>query len=355
MPVLRILLLPFAFLYKAITDLRNHLYEIGSRKSFQFDRFVISVGNLTVGGTGKTPLVELLIRELKQKYRLAVISRGYGRSTRGFRLASAEDSANTLGDEPFQFFKKFGGDIKVAVGEERALAIPELLFRDETIEVIILDDAYQHRSVVPHYNILINEYSRPFYNDYVLPAGMLREGRKNANRADAVIVTKCPAELKEEEKNAIKRKIQRYVSNEVPIYFTGIRYLDPLPVFGPPQFGNDIFLFAGIGNPGPLVEHVDKYFNLLEFRSFPDHHKYTEKEIAAMAEQFEKHTSAAKCIVTTEKDMVRLLGMTEIAQQLEEYPVFYLPIELYFLENGHFFAENLIERIGKELQVEQLN
>ncbi|MCK5700299.1 MAG: tetraacyldisaccharide 4'-kinase, partial [Cyclobacteriaceae bacterium] len=180
MPIIRILLLPFAFLYKLATDFRNHLFDVGSKKSIEFDRFIISVGNLTVGGTGKTPFVELLIRELKTKYQLAVLSRGYKRKTRGFKLADENDDSKTLGDEPFQYFTKYGKEIRVAVGEKRARAIPEIIFYDEKIEVIILDDAYQHRSVKPHLNILLNDYYRPFYRDYVLPSGLLRESRNHA-------------------------------------------------------------------------------------------------------------------------------------------------------------------------------
>lgn len=347
--------MPFAFLYKLITNLRNHLYAIGNKKSIRFDRYVISVGNLTAGGTGKTPFVELLIRELKRKFQVAVLSRGYGRSTRGFRLANDEDNADTLGDEPFQYYLKYGGEIKVAVGEERALAIPELLFIDESIETIILDDAYQHRSVDPQLNILLNEYSRPFYEDSVLPAGMLRESRKHANRADIVIVTKCPPQLKEPEKGEIERNIRRYTREEVPIYFTGIRYLDPVPIFKEQKFSDNIFLFSGIGNPSPLIQHVQQNFNLLGNTPFGDHHKFTKKEITELINQFNSYSSESKCMLTTEKDMSRLLSMKEIIGPLKQYPVFYLPIELYFLENGHFFAGNLVERITKELKELQLN
>ena len=154
--------MPFTFIYKIITDFRNHLYDIGSRKSIEFDRFIISVGNLSVGGTGKTPFVELLIRELADLYHLAVLSRGYRRKTRGFRLAGPEDNARTLGDEPFQYYRKYNKRIKVAVAEERALAIPEIVFNENKIRIVILDDAYQHRSVKPQLNILLTDYNHPF-------------------------------------------------------------------------------------------------------------------------------------------------------------------------------------------------
>ncbi|MCK5369797.1 MAG: tetraacyldisaccharide 4'-kinase, partial [Cyclobacteriaceae bacterium] len=165
MPILRILLLPFAIVYKLITDIRNHLYNIGYKRSKKFDRFIISVGNLTVGGTGKTPFVELLIREMKNKYQLAVLSRGYKRKTSGFIIAKDTDNSETLGDEPFQYYTKYGKEVVIAVGEKRALAIPEIISHDNEIDIIILDDAYQHRSVTPHLNILLNDYNRPFYDD----------------------------------------------------------------------------------------------------------------------------------------------------------------------------------------------
>ena len=256
MPVLKLLLSPFAFIYKLATDLRNHLYDIGYRPSIQFDRFVVSVGNLTVGGTGKTPFVELLVRLLSSKYKMAVLSRGYGRKTRGFRMANSQDNAETLGDEPFQYYIKYGNKINVAVGEERALAIPEILFHSDETELIILDDAYQHRAVGRNLNILLSDFNRPFYTDLVLPAGRLRESRKHAQRSDVVIVTKCPHHLDEDAMTAIEKEIRRYGGNKMPVYFTGIKYLEPKRIFGEMSFSKNVFLFTGIANPSPLENYV---------------------------------------------------------------------------------------------------
>jgi len=355
MPIIRILLLPFAVLYKWITDFRNHLYDIGSRKSIEFDRFVIGVGNLTVGGTGKTPFVELLIRELMDKYHLAVLSRGYKRKTRGFRLASNHDDANSLGDEPFQYFTKFGRKIKVAVGEERALAIPELIFQDEKISVIILDDAYQHRAVKPHMNILLADYHRPFYQDHVLPAGLLRESRKHADRADVVVVTKCPNELSHEEIDDIKNHVIRYTKTKASVYFSGIKYLKPQRLFGNQSFSEDVLLFSGIANASLLEEYVDKNFNLLGHKKYPDHYSFTKKDLTELIGSFEEINSQSKCLLTTEKDMVRLISMKDEAGFLQDYPVFYLPIELYFLENGDFFTKYLTESVVMGLKDMELN
>ena len=341
MPILRILLLPFAIVYKLITDIRNHLYNIGYKRSEKFDRFVISVGNLTVGGTGKTPFVELLIREMKNKYRLAVLSRGYKRKTRGFIIANDTDNSETLGDEPFQYYTKYGKEVVIAVGEKRALAIPEIISHDNEIDIIILDDAYQHRSVTPHLNILLNDYNRPFYDDYVLPAGLLRESRNHANRADIVVVTKCPEELDNREMEVIKQRIHKYSGSSKPIFFTGIKYLKPQRLFGSQNFSNDVMLFTGIANSFLLENYIEKNYNLLGHRKFSDHYAFTKKDLSDLIESFEEINCDSKCLLTTEKDMVRILGLKEEARFLNEYPVFYLPIELYFLENGDFFAKHL--------------
>ncbi len=345
MSVLKLLLLPFALLYKTITDFRNHLYNIGYKRSIKFDRYVIGVGNLTVGGTGKTPFVELLIRLLKTKFNLAVLSRGYGRKTKGFRLASKQDNANTLGDEPFQYFTKYGNEIAVTVGEERALAIPELLFNKEDVNLIILDDAFQHRSVTPNFNILLNDYHRPFYKDHVLPMGLLRESRKHANRADIVVVTKCPDNLQESEMIEIEREIKKYSGEDTPVYFTGIRYLEPVSIYGDRPIANSIFLFSGIANYKPLESFVSGQYDLLGHKIFPDHYVYKPQDLKTLIGNFQGYEKMDKSFLTTEKDMVRLLSMEE--QILENYPVFYLPIELYFLKNEDSFAKILLSGIER--------
>lgn len=355
MPVLRILLLPFAFLYKLITDFRNHLYDIGSKKSIEFNAFIIGVGNLTVGGTGKTPFVELLVRELKHRFRLAVLSRGYKRKTHGFKLADEFDDSNTLGDEPFQYFTKFRNEVKVAVGEDRALAISELLFQDEKTEIIILDDAYQHRRVKPQINILLNDYNRPFYNDFVLPSGLLRESRKHAARADLVIVTKCPVELEDIEMQEINQQIDRYTQNNTPIFFASIKYLSPKQFYGKGKFSKNVFLFSGIANAKPLSEYVDKNYNLIGHKEYPDHYSFTKKDLKEIVDIFDSLAGTSKCLLTTEKDMARLMSMKEEAGILMQYPVFYLPIELYFLRNGDFFANYLNETISQSFNNNKFN
>lgn len=338
-----------------ITDFRNYLYDTGRRNSLEFDRFVISVGNLTVGGTGKTPFVELLIREMKTKYGLAVLSRGYKRKTRGFKLADKSDDSISLGDEPFQYYTKYGKEIEVAVGEARALAIPQIISHDEKIKVIILDDAYQHRSVKPQLNILLNDYHRPFYNDHVMPMGLLRESRHHAKRADMVVVTKCPEELGKTEMDQISAQIGKYSRQAISVYFTGIKYLEPQKLFGNQKFSKNVFLFSGIANSSPLEDFVEKHYNLLGHRKFSDHYSFTKKDMTNLIELFKEINSENKCLLTTEKDMVRLISMKESAGILMEYPVFYLPIELYFLENGDCFANELENEVKNGLKKLAIN
>lgn len=218
MPLHQILLFPFSALYDAATRLRNHLYDIGTKPVIHFETITVSVGNLAVGGTGKSPMVEYLVRLLKGQYKVATLSRGYGRKTKGFILASEQSTAASIGDEPMQFYRKFGAEVAVAVGEERAIAIPEILFHHSDTEVIILDDAFQHRKVGRDLNILLTAYHSPFFKDHVLPAGRLREARKGAHRADIVVVTKCPPTLDEKDKTSFSQAIREYAQPDVPIF-----------------------------------------------------------------------------------------------------------------------------------------
>ncbi|NJL11929.1 MAG: tetraacyldisaccharide 4'-kinase [Microscillaceae bacterium] len=223
----RMLMYPLTFLYCTITSIRNYLYDRGYWKSFSFDLPVISVGNLTVGGTGKTPHIEYLIRFLQAQYELSTLSRGYGRKSRGFRLAQPHDNAQSLGDEPFQLYQKFGTRIGVAVGEDRVAAIPHLLQERPQTQIVLLDDAFQHRPIAPQLNILLTDYGRLFYQDFPFPSGRLRESRRGARRADVIIVSKCSASLSEAEKTRIQENIGAYARKDVPVFFTTIAYESP--------------------------------------------------------------------------------------------------------------------------------
>ncbi|MBX9850422.1 MAG: tetraacyldisaccharide 4'-kinase [Cytophagaceae bacterium] len=348
MILLRILLLPFSLIYLIITRFRNHLFNIGYKPSFHFDTKVINVGNLRVGGTGKTPHVEYLIRLLKDNYKIATLSRGYGRKTKGIIIANDASGAKDIGDEPFQFYKKFSKDIIVCVGEERALAIPTILHERENTEVIILDDAYQHRTVIPDLNILLSDYHNPFYKDIVLPSGRLRESRSGAKRADIIIVSKCPANLTPEEKDKIKKNIKRYSRPHAEIFFTGIKYNEPVSIYGSSSFKGKVLLVAGIANTQQMEQEVAAKFQLEKVLSFNDHHNYQEASIEKILKQFKEIKDNDKVILTTEKDMVKLSDI-KFNKQLEKIPVFYLPIEIYFLDNKEKFDHLVLSCVQNPL------
>jgi tetraacyldisaccharide 4'-kinase len=345
MIILRILLFPFAILFNLITTLRNRLYDQGLKPSVKFELPVIGIGNLTVGGTGKTPLTEYIIRLLARNYKVATLSRGYGRKSRGFRIAQPTDNAASLGDEPYQFFVKFGDRIKVAVGEERALAIPNILQSYPRTQVILLDDAYQHRSVAPSLNILLSDYHRPFYEDFLLPAGRLRESRTGAERADIVVVTKCPIEMTDEEMIDIEKSIREFA--ERPVFFTHIRYGNPTPVTdGYQKMSDQVALLTGISNTKPLKHYVGQNYKMTKHFKFSDHHAYTASDLERLKRFINDHPSTS--IITTEKDKVKLAS-PELESLTRSLPLFYLPIEVEFIKNGQDFDEivlNSIKRAG---------
>jgi len=326
--MLRLLLFPFSIIYDLITRVRNHLYNIGQKSSFRFEVPVISVGNLNLGGSGKTPMTEYLIRTLSTSYKLATLSRGYGRRTKGFRIANVDDNSSTIGDEPFQMFRKFNDSIIVTVGEDRAFAIPNILQEFDNIDAIILDDAFQHRSVNPHLSILVTEYAHPFTRDYVLPAGNLREARKGASRADVVVVTKCPGP--DAELEMLTADIRKYAGNK-PIFFSSLKYNEPVSFGNLSSVTHKIVLVTGIAGPGIFKEYLKSRFELVRHLEFGDHHAFTESEVNAIHSEVQQVPGAS--IITTEKDMIRLLPFSPISN----YPWFYIPVEMEFLKNGSEF------------------
>lgn len=338
MMLLRLLLFPFALLYDLITRLRNHLYDIGYKKAFFFETMVISVGNLSVGGSGKTPMVEYLIR-LFSDVNVAVLSRGYRRRTRGFILASEGDNALSLGDEPYQMFRKYGDKATVAVGEDRALAIPEiLLYRPET-QIILLDDAFQHRQVLPDFSILITEFHRPFFNDCVMPYGRLREARKGAGRAHAIVVSKCPDDLSPQEMCKYRRQIQQYAGEEIPVFFSCIRYGEIRPWHGiDVDIPEHFYFFSGIARPEPMAYYLRKNYDLVAERHFPDHYIFSESEMMSIKKAFDNINLQPKGMITTEKDMVRIKSLPW-SEKLNAWPLFYLPIDIEFIEGSAAFDQ----------------
>ncbi len=349
MQFLKILLLPFSLLYHWVTKFRNHLYDIDYKKSFQFDTMVLSVGNLSVGGTGKSPMVEYLIRLLADENKITTLSRGYGRKTRGFRLANEDDNAATLGDEPFQFYTKYKQKINVAVGEERALAIPQILFEIPDNQMIILDDAYQHRTVIPNLSILLTDFSTPFFNDNLLPSGRLREAKSGANRADIIVVTKCPHDLSKEAQQELSEKIMTYAKKGTPIFFSGIKYLPPKNIreSDASVFSKNVLLVSGIANAAPLEEYVKSNFNLCAHLDFADHHNYGVKDLQQIKNKFAVIDCEEKVVLTTEKDAMRLSDEA-FKSELAGLPIFYLPIQTYFLKNGDIFDANVLQVVNNK-------
>ncbi|WP_409415597.1 tetraacyldisaccharide 4'-kinase [Flavobacterium sp. PS2] len=336
MNLLRKLLFPFSILYGIITSIRNFLFDKGVLKSTSFDIPIIAVGNLSVGGTGKTPQIEYLIRLLSNTYQVATLSRGYKRQSEGFVLADETSNAVILGDEPFQFFQKFK-NIQVAVDANRTNGIQKLLSQSKKPQVILLDDAFQHRKVKAGFYILLTSYGDLYADDWMLPTGNLRESRSGAKRANIVIVTKCPSGLQESEQQNIRRKLKLEPSQE--LYFTYIDYDDCIysqtGKLAIEEIKNEPkLLLAGIAKPAPFFKFLK--FNDDECLTFPDHHYFTETDITTIANKAKKHK-----IITTEKDYVRLKD-TNIAPQL-----FYLPIKSTFINYQNDFDTTILNYVGK--------
>lgn len=348
--IFRILLYPLAIIYNLITRFRNRLYDLGIKPSAHFDIPLINVGNITVGGTGKTPMVEYLIRLITEEYKAATLSRGYGRKSRGFRIANKEDTAATIGDEPFQIYNKFSEKVIVSVGEERALAIPNLMDEHPEIQAIVLDDAFQHRKVKPSLNILLTDYNRLFFKDYLLPSGRLRESREGAKRADVIVVTKCPMTINGEEMIVIQKSVSNYVSR--PIFFTSIRYGSPVS-FGrkDAELKDNVVLVTGIANTLTLEKYIAKSFKIVEHLKFNDHHVYKRNDIQHIAMKCQ----SGSIVITTEKDMVKMIG-SEFMDVIRSLPIFYLPIQTIFIKDGEDFdaivLNHILERSSKNVDNE---
>lgn len=342
--MLLVLLYPFSVLYGWVTGVRNFLFDIGLKKSVAFAPAVIGVGNLSVGGTGKSPMIEYLVRLLNGRFEMAILSRGYGRETRGYRLATDRDDAATLGDEPFQFYKKFKNTVTVVVCESRVEGINRLMAERPNVQVILLDDAFQHRAVRPLFSILLTDFSKPFFKDFLLPRGRLRESRWGSRRADAVIVTKCSDEssLRETE----WQQSIYYYSKEKPVFFSGIRYKTPVPM-GESTPAKNVVLVTGIANSATLVAYVNLHFTLVYHFHFDDHHQYSEVDIQNIQR---KITSPETFILTTEKDMVKLISPA-LKDVINTKLWFYLPIETYFLKSGSEFDKLIADKIEDHLTI----
>jgi tetraacyldisaccharide 4'-kinase len=345
----RILLLPFAFIYGMMVWIRNQLYDRRIIKSASFGLPVICVGNLSVGGTGKSPMVEYLVLNLKNRFRVATLSRGYKRKTRGYALASEQTTAIDIGDEPMQFFKKFP-DVPIAVGEERIVAIPQLLHDHPETEVVILDDAFQHRAIEPGFNILLTDYGNLFTRDFYLPTGDLRDSRSSYKRADVIIVTKCRHGLSEEEKQELTEEI-----NPLPhqhLFFSTVVYGTAYHItkrsFTYIDEETEVLLVTGIANPRPLKKYLEDRIHTYYMLHYGDHHIFSIDDWKEIRKRFDNIQTSKKMILTTEKDAMRL---QKFAQEIDGMPFYVIPIEHQFLFNGanHFneVVVNFIENFKK--------
>jgi len=345
-------LLPLSWFYGLGVRFRNLLFDIGLLKSRSFDMPVISVGNITVGGTGKTPHVEYLIRLLQDHVKVAVLSRGYKRKSKGFVKADDQSTARDIGDEPYQMKHKFH-DITVAVDSKRVRGIEKLTEDDNSLDVVLLDDAFQHRYVKPGINILLVDYHRLIIYDKLLPAGRLREPMKGKNRADIVMITKCPKNLTPMEFRVITKAMALYPYQH--LYFTSISYdaLQPLFPNGlePKRIedlkGQNVLLLTGIASPRLLEEDLSACHVGTTTLAFSDHHNFKDKDIELINSTFEA-MKAPKCIVTTEKDAARLIHVDGLSDEVRRH-LYVLPVRISFMqdEQAQKFNENILGYVHK--------
>ena len=338
-----------SLIYGMVTGVRNWLFDSKILKEKEFEVPVVGVGNITVGGTGKTPHVEYIVSNLATEYKLAVLSRGYKRKTHGFVLANPKSTPRLIGDEPYQIYQKFGGKVIVAVCENRRKGISELMNMYPDLQLIVLDDSFQHRWVKPKVSVLLTDYNRPFYKDRLLPLGRLRESQMQVNRADMVIVTKCPDDMLAIDFRIAKKDLDLMKFQQ--LFFSRYEHCGLKPVFPDEapyevslsQLGpsDSVLLLTGIAHPRHFVRQFRTYpFNVKVFH-FPDHHDYGRKDIARIVERFKNLQGEHKIIVTTEKDAVRLMHNPYFPQNLKPF-IFYLPITVKMvrvMEDKDFIEE----------------
>jgi tetraacyldisaccharide 4'-kinase len=345
---IRILLFPLSLVYALIIKIRNLLFDTRVLPSSAFNLPVICIGNLAVGGTGKSPMVEWIVSGLKDRFAIAILSRGYKRKTRGYALANESSTALDIGDEPMQFHTKFP-EVPVAVGEERLVAIPQLLHDRPDTRAILLDDAFQHRSVKAGLNILLTDYSNLFTRDWWLPSGDLRDAPSSYKRADVIVVTKCREDLSIDERSDIAAEIRPQPHQR--LFYTAIEYAKPYHITShAPAIIDDrmeVLLVTGIANPAPLKRWLDDHSRTYYELAYSDHHIYTIDDLRAIIRRFDSITAAEKLILTTEKDAVRLI---KFRQELDQWPFYVLPIAPRFLFGEETGFKDLIIKFIIEFQ-----
>jgi tetraacyldisaccharide 4'-kinase len=341
--LLKWLLIPVSLLCGIVVAAKNALYRVGFLTGVRFSIPVIGVGNLTVGGSGKTPHVEYLIRLLRPYLHTAVMSRGYGRATPGFIFVQPGHNSEQVGDEALIYARKYR-DVAVAVSESRSVGIPLLLQRRSSIQTVLLDDAFQHRSVRPYLNMLLTPFHAPYYRDWLLPVGRLREWRTSARRADIVIVTKCPADLSPVSRDEAVRHIRPATHQRV--YFTAYQYRQPYAMY-PSITGaqlpeiDGVLLVCGIATPDDLIAYAESRYDNLDILAFGDHHVFGHDDLLQIRQRLLSLSGNHKIILTTEKDAVRLERHAPFIAQ-HRLPVFILPVEVVFLfDDGPAFDDHV--------------
>lgn len=343
--LLTILLAPFSLLYGIGVSIHQFLYRKGILKAISFDIPIISIGNMTVGGTGKTPHTEYIIQLLRPYLEVGTLSRGYKRKSKGYLAIQTNMDAERAGDEPLQFKRKYP-DVFVAVAENRALAVPQMIMDQPNLQIILLDDAYQHYAIKPGLNILLTTYNRPFTDDFLLPSGRLREWRSGYERANIIIVTKCPDKLPEEAQQSYIHKINPTPRQKV--FFSHYQYSAPYFIYKPDYKVHltkdiDVLLISAIARTDYLLDYLEDQVNFVGTHTFPDHHYFSETDMNTLKTSFEKLDSDKKIILTTEKDAMRLdLHRNFLIKS--QLPIFVIPIRVEFLNQ----KENAFDEIIKE-------
>lgn len=349
--IFSILLYPLSTLYGGLLHIRNKFYDWNLFKSTKFSLPIISVGNLALGGTGKTPHTEYLIRLLQEDFNIATLSRGYKRKSNGFYLANTNSTVDEIGDEPLQYKLKFQ-KINVAVDEKRVRGVEQIKKNAPETNLIILDDAFQHRAISPGMNILITEHNNLYVNDSVIPSGRLREWEKGSERADIIIVSKTNPDISSKEKADIIIKLNP--KHHQHVFFSHVKYGEISPfTLAAKEFpnsisnNNHILLLTGIAKPTPLFNFLKEIYTSINHIQFPDHHNYKQADIDQIIKQFNNIAGNNKFIISTEKDIMRL-SLPETLNQLQHIPIFYIPIEIYFNGNDQMeFDNQIIEYVTK--------
>jgi tetraacyldisaccharide 4'-kinase len=348
----RILLLPFALLYWVGIAIRNWFYDKGISKSSSFGLPLIGIGNLSVGGTGKSPMVEYLVIMLKDQFKVATLSRGYKRKTTGYALANEHTTALEIGDEPMQFHLKFP-DVPVAVGEKRLEAIPQLLHDRPETQVIILDDVFQHRAIKAGLNILLTDYNNLFTRDFYLPTGDLRDLKSRYKKAEIIVVTKCKPDLSEKEKKDVIEEINPVKGQ--PVFFTAIEYGTLYHISTKATLhlnpATEVLLVSGIANPRPLKKMLEEHSASYSLMQYADHHIFTIDDLQDIKKRFTQMQAPGKIILTTEKDAVRLAKFNE---EIVNLPLYVLPVRHHFLFNEQDRFNTLVTGFIRDFKQQQV-